>query len=110
MNASPLPSAVAVTEFNPCQGTGRFALDRFWADGETLTIEEDSYPMEISKPWWELSFQQYKTEVGEEGFPGMSESAVYVFPFEVINGQAEAAQGEIDKTLPESGALRAFVG
>lgn len=104
--ASPVSTNVMVTEFNPCKGTGRFVLDRFWANAETLVSEDDSFDMQVSKRWWEFCYQEYKTEIGEDGLPGMTESTVYAFPLEVINGQAIAAQGSVDGKNNSGGRMK----
>ena len=95
MSGAPDMTSIIVPEFNPCEGKGRFALDRFWATGEVMTSDGESIPIPVTQRWWEFSFAEYKTDTGEDGFPGMAGTSMYSFPFAVQNGQEIAAEGEV---------------
>lgn len=95
MSGAPGVTSVMMNEFNPCEGVGRFLLDQFWATDEVMSIDGESVPMPITRQWWEYCFSEQANDIGEEGLPGFTGDTLYAFPFEVINGQAIAAQGEV---------------
>ena len=78
VTANPHPVNVTIDSFDPCLGKGVLTLDRFYANSEAMTMEEDTYPQKLTRSWWEFAYGDYKSS-NIDGEP------TYVFPFTINN-------------------------